>query len=574
MPVEVQKMSVEESGLHIVILYDQTIIKQRCIHRVRSAVVKLTKHGQVVPFILPCVSKEVFLRSGDVHPLPGPTFIQQNHHLNLEHSVRNFVYSTKQLFDYSKAECLPAIDPGLKLRLHTLDLLSTALVDYMSRFKTSWILTMEYTRRNKIRTFAKSKKFRNPDNCVIISPNIYANKPISTCCIISRMPKQRKSVISIRITAWNSYAEQVCSRGNKQLRGTNCIFVPITVNKENQQQHKKVTLPRVCLINARYLLFKIDELTMLLQMHSMSLVAITETWVREDIDNELVSIFGCNMFHKDCSCRRGGRICVYVSQDSSAKRRIDLENSRFECLWLWLRPTCLPRPLSGIAICVLYHPPGQPVQEHRDLNEYLVTTTDTLRNQYPDGGLIFLGDFNDFNMSSLATNHILNQVVEAPTRGSSILYLIVTNLQNFYQIPRVLVPLETAGHNIITWVLSSEHVNRPHAKPVKRSVRSYPLSAVNGFGRKATSFNWFIEVGTRPSVDDLNSSFTSHLTEAIDRIFPLKTIKCHQSDKPWIVPTVKALIKDRQKAFHNRNKPLFQSLKYKVQTKIKEKDIL
>ena len=85
-----------------------------------------------------------------------------------------------------------------------------------------------------------------------------------------------------------------------------------------------------------------------------------------------------------------------------------------------VRPTRLPRSLSGIAICVLYHPPGQPVQEHRDLNEYLVATTDTC-NQHPDCGLVFLVDFNDFNISNLASNHNLNHVVEAPTRGSSIL---------------------------------------------------------------------------------------------------------------------------------------------------------
>ena len=185
------------------------------------------------------MSKAVILRSGDVHPLPNPTFIQQDYHLNLEHSARNFVYSTKRLFDFSKAECLPAIGSALKLRLHTLGLFSTASIDYMSRSKTSWIPTMEYTRCIKVRTFAKSKKFRNLDNCVIVSPNIYANKSISNCPIISQMPKQRKGVIPIRIAARDSYAEQVHSRGNKQLRGTNRISVPITVNKENQQQHKK-----------------------------------------------------------------------------------------------------------------------------------------------------------------------------------------------------------------------------------------------------------------------------------------------------------------------------------------------
>ena len=81
----------------------------------------------------------------------------------------------------------------------------------------------------------------------------------------------------------------------------------------------------------------------------------------------------------------------------------------------------------------------------------------------------------------------------------------------------------------------------------------------------------FGELGPNPTVDDLTVSFTSHLVEAIDRIFPLKTVKCHPSDKPWITPAIKKLIKDRQKAFHNHNIPLWRSLRHKVQHVITER---
>ena len=77
---------------------------------------------------------------------------------------------------------------------------------------------------------------------------------------------------------------------------------------------------------------------------------------------------------------------------------MDLENLNFECLWLCLRPKRLPGPLSGIAVCVVYHPPGRTAQEHKDLNEYLINTTDFLRNKHPDYGFVFLGDFNDFDV--------------------------------------------------------------------------------------------------------------------------------------------------------------------------------
>ena len=89
--------------------------------------------------------------------------------------------------------------------------------------------------------------------------------------------------------------------------------------------------------------------------------------------------------------------------------------------------------------------------------------------------------------------------------------------------------------------------------------------------RWVTAHDWFGELGPNPTVDDLTVSFTSHLVEAIDRIFPLKTVKCHPSDKPWITPAIKKLIKDRQKAFHNHNNPLWRSLRHKVQHVITER---
>ena len=95
----------------------------------------------------------------------------------------------------------------------------------------------------------------------------------------------------------------------------------------------------------------------------------------------------------------------------------NLENDSFECLWLYLRPKRLPRPLSGIVIAVIYHPPCLPVKEHDDLNEYLINTADLIRNKYPDHGLVFVGDFNDFETGTLMSTLNVKQVVDKPTRG-------------------------------------------------------------------------------------------------------------------------------------------------------------
>lgn len=349
----------------------------------------------------------------------------------------------------------------------------------------------------------------------------------------------------------------------------------VRVRQSNPVETNKVAkpmLPKLALTNARSILPKVDELIANLSVNTVNLVAVTETWLNDDIEDNLVSITGYNIFRKDRHYRRGGGVCVYLSEHIPAKRRTDLESDNFECLWLWLRPTRPPRPLSGIAVCVVYHPPGLPEHEHYLLNEYLTNGADILRNQYPNCGLVFTGDFNDFQTSHLLSRHNLKQLVQAPTRGSAILDLIITNLSDFYEVPQVLAPLGSSDHNFVTLSPRPTKSNPSlHTKSTKRSVCRYPRSCIDAFGRWATTHDWFSELDPTATVDDLTTSFTSHFEQAIDRIFPSKMVKCHHSDKPWVTPAIKTLIRDRQKAFHSGNSLLWHSLRRKVQYEIAER---
>ena len=158
--------------------------------------------------------------------------------------------------------------------------------------------------------------------------------------------------------------------------------------------------------------------------------------------------------------------------------------------------------------------------------------------------------------------------MQLPTRRSAILDLIVTNLHNKYVSPRILAPLGSSVHSIVQWLPSLGKVT--HAKPTKRLVRRYPQSGIDVFGSWVTANDWNSELGSTPTADDFTATFTSQLTGAVDRIFPLKTLKCNHSQKPWITSAIKLLIEDRQKAFHSLNLPPWRSLRHKVQQEIAE----
>ena len=136
----------------------------------------------------------------------------------------------------------------------------------------------------------------------------------------------------------------------------------------------------------------------------------------------------------------------------------------------------------------------------------------------------------------------------------------MTNVHALYSIPTILAPLGSGDHDI---VFRQPTIAFRVDSPSKRLVPHYPRSRIDAIGRWTTSHYWFSDVGPSPSVDDLASSFTTKLTTAINRISSIKSVMLHGTDKPWITPEIKLLVKDRQKAFHCSNTQAWRSLKYK-----------
>ena len=151
-------------------------------------------------------------------------------------------------------------------------------------------------------------------------------------------------------------------------------------------------------------------------------------------------------------------VCVYASNVIYSKRLADLENADHECMWIWLRPNRLPRPLSGLAVCVVHNPPGRNTQAQRVLRQYLISSIDLLRNKYPDCAIIVLGDFNNFNIEDITFRQNLTQVVSKPTR--TVLDMIATDIHRFYEKPQIFAPLGSHDHNIVMRLLRSDSNSR------------------------------------------------------------------------------------------------------------------
>ena len=224
------------------------------------------------------------------------------------------------------------------------------------------------------------------------------------------------------------------NRNNAQIQpilGGACTRI---VPQSAGQTAKACRLPSFYMVNARSIKKKLDEFSSQLTTSGVDVGAIMESWLHSYIDSAYISIPGYVLYRRDRPDREGGGVCASVTTGILCKRRTDLEHPVFECIWLWLRPNRLPRPLSGI-ICKIVYFPEALAQENRDRVSYLIETLDSVGSAHPDCGVIICGDFNTLAFSDVLAHHNLKQIFRDPTRGNSILDLILTVICNRYDKP-------------------------------------------------------------------------------------------------------------------------------------------
>ena len=70
------------------------------------------------------------------------------------------------------------------------------------------------------------------------------------------------------------------------------------------------------------------------------------------------------------------------------------------------------------------------------------------------------------------------------------------------------------------------------------------------------------------SVDSLTESFNTDVKTAIDIHFPLKSVKIHPTDRPWMTSRIKQFILERRRAFHSNRNGRWRELRTRVRDEI------
>ncbi|KAK7913293.1 hypothetical protein WMY93_013504 [Mugilogobius chulae] len=344
--------------------------------------------------------------------------------------------------------------------------------------------------------------------------------------------------------------------------------------REKKRRFRPV-LPSVIMGNVRSLSNKTDELAALTryqrEYRDTSLMLFTETWLTTHIPDSAIAMDNFHLLRADRTAesgkKKGGGLAVFVNEKWCKPGHCVVKEQRcnkdIELLAVSMRPYYLPREFTHVIVIAVYVPPSANAET---ACETLLSCTSTLQTQHPQALFLISGDFNHSSPASVLPT--FTQYVTCLTRDNKTLDLFFVNAKEAYS-SSALPPLGRADHNIV-------HL-RPVYQPIvhRQPVVSRVVKRWSPESEEALRDCFDTTVWTElcdPHGEDINAMtecITDYINFCFENTVPSRTVRCFSNNKPWINPDIKALLKEKKRAFKSGNKEGLRTAQKKLRRKIR-----
>ena len=196
------------------------------------------------------------------------------------------------------------------------------------------------------------------------------------------------------------------------------------------------------------------------------------------------------------------------------------------------------------------------------MTNHITQSVTHIRHHHPYCGIMILGDFNQLPDHRIKSQLHLKQIVQKPTRGNAILDKLFTNMTEFYSDAVVSAPVGRSDHDVvITYPGQGQSYHKGQIKSFTTRVNGQNERAM--FAHQLQQIKWESLYHTDP-VADKEAFFTSAIQNLYEVHFPVKEIKLHEKDKPWITEQYKNLIFRRQRAKEQGDMITYRSLRNQI----------
>lgn len=318
--------------------------------------------------------------------------------------------------------------------------------------------------------------------------------------------------------------------------------------------------PSILSANIRSTMNKIDEIYLTISSGNYQIFAASETWLTNEIPNELVRFPNYHVFRCDRLLRSGGGVCAWVHSSLNVICLSQKEKPDFlESVWLAV-------PSSKIIFSCIYIPPDMSVSKQLTIDDYIISNVDEFLTKFPDYDLIITGDLNKFKLRHISQSLDLVSLVNEPTRGSSVLdhFLISSSISSDYKVS-VTAPIANSDHNSISAMPESF---TPLRIPLFKPLYDLRQSNVDCFLHCLSRINWTDFYLSADDLDRKCNVFHEILSGLVRECIPVTYVELCESDKPWITPLIKYAIQKRWDAYREKKFMLFNHWKVKCKSLI------
>ena len=92
---------------------------------------------------------------------------------------------------------------------------------------------------------------------------------------------------------------------------------------------------------------------------SKIVACITETWLKDTVNDNAIHIPGYKLIRKDRTFTSHGGVCIYIREEFQCFQLDALESDNVEVLYIKIRPRRLPRGIPCIVVGTIYHAPAK-----------------------------------------------------------------------------------------------------------------------------------------------------------------------------------------------------------------------
>ena len=301
---------------------------------------------------------------------------------------------------------------------------------------------------------------------------------------------------------------------------------------------------------------KFDQIKMFLKnkdgMPQVDVLWLNETFLKPTIPDTLYSVPGFTIFRRDRRIKNGGGVLAFVNDELYAIRRMDLEDSNLEILWLETAPFKSKRSflLAGI-----YRPPSSTRADDIAL-ENNVEKADLLNKE-----TILIGDFNiDASKPQIFNKHRLckslnnmnfKQLVSTTTRPVSNACLDHIHTNNPQRIENIVCPNIGLSDHLPVFAVRrfNRNYERNHQQKGNIYIKYRYMKNFNVKQFKATlkETPWD-SVFIFDDIDDMFSSWELLFNTALDSNCPWRVKRVARARKPpWLNSSVTKQLRERDR---------------------------